>query len=783
MKPPGTDNNLSQPARRAPLLAGGVAIGVVACVATTGLHAQDTPPSVYFPTSQEENVVNPEMRHWSPPRNLWPEQPGEVIAPDLQEDPQERVDTKYTSDPNVKVKTGETRGQYTDPEERYMQWDDANNDRPSDLWPQVEDDTETVGANATQTLEYSEKVKYNTVGGAASGGYADPVAVTPNRGEVEPTTYYVTKEDEKLFQIDTVGETSEALWAEELWSTDRVGSVYDSAAVFFTPLDEVFRAASWGPTYNGNRARERYWNPQVYNSTHYWQTNSQINQYYRGVDNHNFGRFDRMSGLNAEFGDTFGDRNRFTYEGQVGLGNVGLAPLSFRNYVADPLLRVGPLYLVDLSLSYSLLYTDYDGPLADNIDDQGFISILTLNTTALLQLTENFYLSASGFMYWLPFEGDVGFGLGNGLGAGFNGGNPISFARLAYEFELFSWDWMIYDELALGGVNAGIGGFWGISGGRSDGGGIDRVGRYSFGEDARSVSEAGDESSVDFAFRADDLVFSNSVGIMGTGLFLADWRGTVALNRSNYWNLEGDDDNESDRAWNSFRARADYVNPISRWHPYAEYTTGSDDDFDDMDHTVMAGVYVDVTQNISVDASLGYYWNTGDTSELDSDSFLWELGIYHRISQYLGHTLRGGQVYARDTYVDERYLSQYIRYGLNWNFGPHSQFSMFAQYADIQEDDNNEENSDRATFTAGARLDQDLGDYTDAYATIYYFTSDYDETYRDTTDGWSGEVGISTQFLPRWYLSAFYRYTDQNSILPQDDFTEHLVLATITRRF
>jgi len=755
-------------------------LGVASCWITLGAHAQDTPPSIYFPTTQEENVVNKELRRWSPPRNLWPEQPKETIDDKLKADPQTRVETKYTSDPNVKVKTGEIRGAYTDPEEAFMQQADFDNDRPAELWPSQT--VETGGTSTTSSVEYSEKVKYNSTAGASGATYAEPLVATPNRATVEPTTYYVTESEEGLRQRDTIGETSEGLWSEELWDTHRVDSPYDKVPYFFRPLDETLRALTWGPSYDGDHARERYWNPTRFNNTYRYGTEQQINNYYHGAPNYGFGDFFKRRGLSADIGNTYGDRNRFTYEGTAGVG-LGITPFTFLSHMDRPLFRVGPLVLTNIELSASVLYTSYEGPaLPDDVESEGFISIISLTGNFLLQLTENFYLTAGLSLYYLPNENDWGFafGNGNGLGAGI-GLEPLTFLRANYEFEAFKWDWLAYDEVSVGFDGTSGNAFYNI-GLYSTDGGIDRVGRYSFGDDTRhnDANSFDDlENSGDFALNFDNIVYRNSIGIIGTGMVAKDVRGITGLSRDDYWGS----DNHDHSGFFQFRFRADYTNPVSRYHPYAEYTAGTDDDFDRIFQTVKIGTTVQITENFSADGYIGYFWTNGNQAQAEdnSDSFIWELGLYHRISQYMSQSLRGGMVYDHDSTFNDDFLSRFIRYGFNVKLGAYTDANLFAQVADVN--DLNDSTDDRTSWSAGANLTRKITDHAHARATAYYFENQYDLRERGESQGWIGEVGLNTLFLPRWTLDVLYRYTDQSATFDNDNFKEHLALATITRRF
>ncbi len=437
-------------------------------------------------------------------------------------------------------------------------------------------------------------------------------------------------------------------------------------------------------------------------------------------------------------------------------------------------LALGPLYFDLLSVSGSLLYSDYSGtidPQYDNTD--GWISVIDVSVRAVIRFSENMFLSIAGTVSFYPEEGNFGFRLGYGNGGGLSIG---SLARFVYEHEFNNgWIFQILDTVDVQDFFADVYGLYGLE--------VDELvtsGRYRFGSDLdRNEQRRG---SGDF-WDETRLYLTNRFEASFIGPIWPEWNGRFGVGRDDYWTL---DDFEHANAHNEIFTEIDYTGERLRFAPYFRYSmvsNGSTDNdwgsFDVWRHTAETGVRGPITETLRLEARAGYSFITGgDEGDPDADTWIYEMGLIHEFGPYTRHSFFAGNVIDYDGFGDER-ISKYMRYTIDQVLGPRLRARAFIQGADIQEYGNDT----RQQLLAGGSLAFNIFDFTRLTGSVIYedISSDTDED-GDDHERWIYRGSIEHRILPGLFGSATYQFEDYREATG-GYFDEHLVILTLTKTF
>ena len=415
--------------------------------------------------------------------------------------------------------------------------------------------------------------------------------------------------------------------------------------------------------------------------------------------------------------------------------------------------KLGPLYLDLISLSGTVLYSDFNGTAGgDPGDDDGWLSSINLAFRGVARLTENLYLSATGEIYYLPGTGDVGFFFGNG--------SPSNL-RLAYEnsFADGRWDYIIYNDFSARHRLSDL--FDNVEHNE-----IDTAGRYRFGRAENSrASDWWDDDSV---------FFVNITGAGITGELTDIIQASSSFEHINQWRTF---DFDHTRRWDRFRARLDFYDEHWRFIPFVEYSLTAQDDWSDLYHTLWGGVRARISENLRGEAKVGYYTSTGTGN--DSHHPTWELGLVHDLTERTVHSFYAGQRHVLTEDDFDNLFATYARYTIAHRFGSRLYGSAFAQWGDY---DNLERvNADKEVWTGGLRLTGDISDYTRASLGAYYDEWNYSGPGRGS-ERWVYRASVRQRLLPYLYARFLYQYEDYSSRGPTN-YDEHLYMLTVTHLF
>ena len=417
-----------------------------------------------------------------------------------------------------------------------------------------------------------------------------------------------------------------------------------------------------------------------------------------------------------------------------------------RNFDPDRAhLKLGPLYVDLLSVEAMAIYSDYNSPDLELTHGDGWLSRLDLTARLYARVTENLYFAAAGTVYYLPGDGEVGLDLA---------ASSRSFARLNWSRQIGSWYIHAYDEARVLHRANDI-----LDPLEVDE--IERSGRYRFGRpDDRRTNGFFDDSS---------LIYRNLAGVRASTLLNREWRASLLYDRTDFWETS-----DFDNHYHRDRAEVLLASQGNRWvfSPYLSYTAISKDFWDTARHRFWLGGSGRLSQNVRAFGRVGYLLSSGDSSVAVKDSYLYEGGLTHDISEDTQHSLVGGLTYLDDRFGDDG-LRRYARYTLAHHFGPRVRTTFFASVSSNEDDTDVE----RWIFGGDARLR--LSDYTNLSVLTRYEEVDYDQA--PDADRWLHRVTLDRRLASRLYGTLGYQFEDYSRL--DASFDEHLFFTSLTRYF
>lgn len=350
----------------------------------------------------------------------------------------------------------------------------------------------------------------------------------------------------------------------------------------------------------------------------------------------------------------------YSYDGMVPMGEPssfedagyefrGDLPLVTRRFDPEEAhFKAGPFYFQALWVGAGVLYSDYHGPRVFAPDEgDGWLSFASFRFRMAARLGPSLYLTADGELIYLFGENELGFHTGFA-------GRP--FASLVYETEMGSWDLRAYAEF-------GTGSFYDMFGSEA----YERAGRYSFGFLGRY-----DEGIV-----YDPFLYTR-VGAEASTLVDPDWRLTLSADHSDYWYV-GDDRGEDhwarEHAGVLVGAEPDRI-PFTPWFSYDLYSV---DYFDSAYHRLYGGGSGRLSENVFFDGRVGYLFTTNDSTE--RNSWLWNIGLRHRINERTTHGVRFGQDYFMNDYSIDSTVSSFFHYYITHEITERLRVHAYAQWS------------------------------------------------------------------------------------------------------
>jgi hypothetical protein len=419
--------------------------------------------------------------------------------------------------------------------------------------------------------------------------------------------------------------------------------------------------------------------------------------------------------------------------------------------------KLGPLYLDLLWIGAGAMWTDFspkgETPPAEGDDVAAYIDIAI---RGYVRITDTIYFSMVGDFIYLPLENEIAVRALLGSRAG-------AVAQFVLQERVGTWDILFTDTLQLSpgvDIDAGLGNE-----------GIDEAGRYHFGF-------AADNKPIRLDFEEEGIWVSNSVELRASSLiFNEDWRLWLQADHTDFWRtLDFEDHSYRDH----FGAILGYEGHNIPFSPSLSYDITTND-YDTYRHTSYLGFRGRLTENIQTRFGGGYLWTTG--AENDTENWLWDVSLHHRLSEGIGHGVTIGQNVFDDDLSPESVWTTYARYWINSKITHRLSAGAYAQWEEserltITDDDHGVTEFER--YSVGANLSYRPFDYTHITAWAIYQNTELQVGEREW-ENWLYGLNITQRLATRLTLEGYYRY--EKSRQERAGFDEHLLGVGIKRYF
>jgi len=492
------------------------------------------------------------------------------------------------------------------------------------------------------------------------------------------------------------------------------------------------------------------------------------------------GAVDRtIAGANVGFLTTHGD---LAFESSTGLGHTfGLGFSTFGESPAryfDPNslhMRLGPVAIDEIDVGAGVLFTDTTGSPPQLRGDDGWGSIVWASARVSLDLTDRMTFTLRPIVYWLPNEGEVGYGLPPAI-LGLPVLDPYSYATLSYTAPIADWDVTLFDSF---GAFYRYWNFWDRNQLQlntwSDLTPVDTVGQYSLGGFGPQVDFTLDEaphSSIDF-FDKDRLFFENWAGFRANGKHGSQLQSLIYFDRRDRW----DGDFDWGGAW--MQGGAYLAQQRDHWYPYTGYNFWTNDNFNSVTNWAVTGARFDLGPRAYGFAQAGLFFSSGTSK--DYTDWLGEIGATQILGPYTRHGFQAGRRLS-DPDGQQRYIEDYAEYTIGQDLGPNSTLIGIAGYADRHNLDHST-NDNQKVILAGLHYTQ----YLPSTNTTLGLLAGYEHIQQDSNmsdfDRWIYRASILQELRRQISLTLVYQYTAAWGEGTKDDYTEHFLWMGVQKRF
>jgi hypothetical protein len=442
-------------------------------------------------------------------------------------------------------------------------------------------------------------------------------------------------------------------------------------------------------------------------------------------------------------------------------------------------LKVGPLYFKLNALSAGILASD-NPDLSPTNPEPDAIAIVRLSGSIMAQVSESLRLTLGGTLYWLPFEGEVGFGLG-ALDQLFTlGYGEIALAQISWETRIGEWDIFVSDTLRIQPDYGGSRLYEDLVYFEGQGfDAADRAGRYSFGGDGYRRRQRVDNDSDSLS--VDQYVIRNQIVGVAERLLPGPVRLRIRAFHEDLWYNQGSRGSPTLREGASILLRAEREN--LRFNPFIRYEIDRTDADAAFSQRIVFGLDGPITDQLRLSIYAGWYRHgeSGGTRELAGLHLSHLAGPYTTESLFIGREIDDENEESIDS----------VRYQITQVLGPRLRASAYSFYNIITP--LSEFSTEREEFGAGMRLTWELGPRMSASLLGAYRHESYGDGSDlfgddDSTDSLSISdkilrLQVSYSFTPTFFGYLTYQHLNRDSSRELSSYRENLVYLTLTKYF
>ncbi len=467
---------------------------------------------------------------------------------------------------------------------------------------------------------------------------------------------------------------------------------------------------------------------------------------------------DSFRGVNRVLG-VFAPQQAITYEPEIFPTMALSLDANIPNFITRTFepskahVKAGPLAFDLLWVGAGMLWSDYKGANQFQSKD-GWIEYIDLALRGYLRLTDSITLSWAANLMYLPGSNQLAFRT-------LNSGYPQLMTSLFYQKSVGGVDITFTDRFsARPGVDIFVG---------ANENGFDRAGRYQFGY-------YGQANQTGF-YQSQNVFFNNQASLQATAMLgSTDWRMWTNYVHNDYWRTF---DFTNYQFRDLLRVAAGYEGNSIPFSPIISYQAMTQNAYNSFWHQIQLQGSGRITENVRVQASIGYLWTTG--TRPSRNTFLWSTGIIHQFSRNGTHGLQVGQQLIADSNSPETQLANYYRYYITYQLAQRIQAAAYIQYASGDRLTSAYQNANGKIdgYIVGGSLQYQPFDFTRVLISSAFQRSDGNLGF-SRMDHWIHRLQLNQQLASRLTLQSTYQYETMNS---QMGFSEHLFTIGIRRYF
>ena len=500
----------------------------------------------------------------------------------------------------------------------------------------------------------------------------------------------------------------------------------------------------------------------------------------------NFGAW--RSSNNAYGNLTGGLRSQFSRPGSTNGSTVSL--LQAGGIAPDPWLnfKLGPFYLDNIYGGAGMIYSDYSGSPLDGrsgdvraASDDSWASVIWAQTRLTAYLTNRFAMSLNPSIYYLPFKGQVGWGLGNLFSNVTANTAPASILQMGWRFPLAnSYDVSFYDQ--FNAIHSQVSLFrnspyyWSNVADQTP---VDFAGRYQFGGfggfDRPRSSGSSRLAIKDKLFDANSMFFMNQASVNMRGFHSGNIVSNIFYNRLDYW----DHNMDNAQNWHTLGAILMQQGPVLS--PYFRTEVTSSDYSGRQNHYeyALVGANMRLNPNLLIYAESGWMTTTIE-NQGSSDSWIGRLGFRHRLGPYTSHGIDVSRNPVEN--FANRYLVDSAQYYITQQIGPKSSIRLYVQQADLKSL-GGVGAVDRSVTTAGALAEARLSAKSTLSLAASYENVDVPRMNRNF-ELWTYRLMYNRTLGQSISGNVYYQYQEAGSgVNALDTFSENFLFVGLIKRF
>lgn len=439
-------------------------------------------------------------------------------------------------------------------------------------------------------------------------------------------------------------------------------------------------------------------------------------------------------------------------------------------------ISLGPAILDQFTIGYGAIYTDLNGEAPGVLNDDGWGQIVWLNARASIVLGNSISISIQPMIYWLPEEGEVGWGIPAPIAGVFlpQQFSPVSLAQIAWTKQVGAWQLSLFDQFSpyISPYSFWDTAFSANSPGWYDLSPIDRVGRYALGYGSQDPGNFSYNTSSRIGVRSESYrplyQFYNWAGARAYRDWSPQTQSMFYFDRIDVW----DDDFNHQLATISGGAYIQTGTEATRY--WAGYSFASSEPYQDFLHNALVGASHRFSQYLSGYVQGGYYWYSGSIAD---HGYMGQVGLNQQLGAHTYQNISAGRRMYHPGLQDPG-IEDFVEYRFVQRLGPRTTLMAYSGLSERHVETDGPENDVTYKF-AGVNLNTQFTERTFGFAIAGWESAEF-EVDGFETDRWLYRLGLLSQFDHNVQMQCFYQFEDVHGT---QNFSEHLLYLGMSKSF